>query len=492
MKKMISCLIALVMLLSCVSFASAEEVPQLVMYLWGDPCVANDHVLEVLNEKMAADIGCTLQVKYLTWDVKDVQYPLIFTSGENFDLAYVFASGSTNIQGLAEAGALRPLDDLLELTPALTEGIKDWNATSYKGEIYAVPCMSGVYNPAGYIYRTDLSDIAVTSWDTMEAYMKDVKENKGMYPLNGSASDAYQLYKMFTDSNYGWITAPGIGANSVYLVCESAENFTSILSPVFTDEFVDFCKRMYNWNEAGFWPQDILATSASAKDNMNNGISAGFISHMADWTGNYGTMKETLGADVNTKWWSPAVDNHKVVNNTGAEDATGIMATSKYPELAIKVIEKLMTDYDYYMLFKYGIEGEQYEIVDGGITTPASYNAATDEFGFCGWAFSNDAFTFPSASEDPIRYEYLADWAENSITKPYVGFNLDTTNISNELSAISDVNAELGVQLLLGKAGSDVEGAVKNYRDMLEMAGIQTVIDEVQSQLTAWAELNGR
>ena len=151
-----------------------------------------------------------------------------------------------------------------------------------------------------------------------------------------------------------------------------------------------------------------------------------------------------------------------------------------------------MTDYEYFMLFQYGIEGVQYEIVDGTVTQPASYDAATDEFGFCGWAFKNDAFAFPSASEDPIRYEYLADWAETAIIKPYVGFNLDTTMISNEIAAINDVNAEYGVQLLLGKAGEDVEAAVANYREMLEMAGIETVINEVQTQLTAWAELNGK
>ena len=64
--------------------------------------------------------------------------------------------------------------------------------------------------------------------------------------------------------------------------------------------------------------------------------------------------------------------------------------------------------------------------------------------------------------------------------------------ISNEIAAINDVNAEYGVQLLLGKAGEDVEAAVANYREMLEMAGIETVINEVQTQLTAWAELNGK
>lgn len=497
MKKIVSLLLALMLLVASMAFATAEnselERVDLVMYLWGNECVANQTVLDKFNEKLLADLNCTLTVKYLNWDVKDTQYPLLFMSGEQFDLAYVYASGAVNIQGLAEQGALVPMDEMLDLVPTLRDSISDevWGATSYKGEIYAVPAMTGIYNPRGYIYRTDLSDVEVTSWETMEQYMADVKA-QGMYPMNGVASDAYNLYQMFTDTHYDWIPAPGISSGSVYLVCESAENFTNISSPVYTDEFVEFCKMMQRWNEQGFWPADILAAFNSAKDNMNNGISAGFLSHMADWTGNYGTQKASLGEDVNTKWWSPAVDNAKVVNGTGAEDATGISSTSKNPERAMMVIEKLMTDYEYFMLFQYGIEGVQYEIVDGTVAQPASYDAATDEFGFCGWAFKNDEFVFPSASEDPIRYEYLADWAETAIIKPYVGFNLDTSMISNEIAAINDVNAEYGVQLLLGKAGEDVEAAVANYREMLELAGIETVINEVQTQLTAWAELNGK
>lgn len=480
-KKLVSLLLAVLMLFSVISFAAAEEPVEIVMYLWGNECSQNQSVLDVLNEKMKADLGCYLTVKYLPWDVKAVQYPLIFTSGEEFDLAYVYASGYPNIQGLAEEGALLPMDEYLADCPAILEGITDWAPTSYMGKIYAVPCMSLVCNPKGYAYRTDLADVEVKDWASMEAYMAAVKAT-GMYPINGSAGDGYNLYQMFTDSTKGWIAAPGIDNGSVYLCGESLENYTKLLSPVFTDEFVDFCKMTKSWADQGFWPTDILAASNSAKDNMNNGISAGFLSHMADWTGNYGNVVANLGADVKVNWWSPAVDNDKVINNTGAEDATGLSATGKHPELAAKVIEKLLTDKEYWMMFQYGIEGVQYDMVDGNVVGKEGA-----DFGFCGWAFSNDAFVSPQASEDPIRYEYKAEWAKTAHTKPYVGFNLDTANISAELAAISDVNAELGIQLLLGKAGDDVEAAVENYRSMLKLAGIDTVIAEVESQLTAWA-----
>ena len=81
---------------------------------------------------------------------------------------------------------------------------------------------------------------------------------------------------------------------------------------------------------------------------------------------------------------------------------------------------------------------------------------------------------------------YRQAWKQTCIESPYVGFNLNTENITNELAAISDVNNTLGTQLLLGKTVEDVDTALKNYRAQLEMAGIQTVIDEVKTQVEAY------
>ena len=47
------------------------------------------------------------------------------------------------------------------------------------------------------------------------------------------------------------------------------------------------------------------------------------------------------------------------------------------------------------------------------------------------------------------------------------------------------MNVQYGVPLLLGKV-EDVEAKVAEYRDMLKMAGIDTVIAEVEAQLAAY------
>jgi len=123
-KKLVTLLLALVMCISAIGVAVADEdAVEIVMYLWGNECSQNQSVLDVMNEQLKEDLGCYLTVKYLPWDVKNVQYPLLFTSGEEFDLVYVYASGYPNIQGLAAEGALLPMDEYLADCP------RSWKAS---------------------------------------------------------------------------------------------------------------------------------------------------------------------------------------------------------------------------------------------------------------------------------------------------------------------------------------------------------------------------
>ena len=249
-----------------------------------------------------------------------------------------------------------------------------------------------------------------------------------------------------------------------------------------------WAKRMKEWADAGYFAQDVLAAKTGSKDNLTNGISAGYVTHMPDWTGHHGTKEKSLpGVTVN--WWSPAVDNGKVIVKAGVDNSTVVSIHSANPERALKVIEKLMTDESYYRLFQYGIEGRHYEIKDGKVSQPATFDQAVDGFGFAGWSLRNDKFNIPYKTEDPRRYELIEAWKKTAIANPFSGFSFDPSNVVNELAAISDINSELGRQILLGKSPEDVETAVANYRSNLLAAGIEVVIQEVKTQLDAFTPI---
>ena len=205
---------------------------------------------------------------------------------------------------------------------------------------------------------------------------------------------------------------------------------------------------------------------------------------MGYWTGNYTAIHGQLeNQDIDA--WYFAEDNNKVMQNSPAQDMTVINTNSKYPERAVMVIEKLMTDESYYRLLQYGIEGQQYEIVDGYLEKPEGFDDAVDGGGFAGWAFTNSKFKIPSRSEHPSRYVKQEEWSKNFISNPYNGFTFDTSKVATELSGISNVNSTIGIQLMLGKT-DDVASAIEEYRSQLKKAGIDTVIEELKSQLESF------
>lgn len=466
---------------------TSEEV-NLVYYLWGGEGPANQDILAEINKNLKADINATLEVKYIDWGDIATKYPLLFASGEQFDMSHASPNAAVSYFTLAAQSALTDITDMLDTAaPILKNEIPEstWAGTKYQGRIYGVPSLYSEFTPSGYVYRRDLKEKygvdAITSVETLEKYMDAVIANENFPPLNGDSSDAINLYRMLVDITDGWIEAPGIPLDQLFLVATSPSNYKDIIHPAFTQEFEDWAVKMHEWSQKGYWPKDILSSQQGAKTNFNNGISGGFITHMADWTGNYGAFKESM-PDVETDFWTFAEANNKIKRKMGVENSTVISSNSKNPERALMAIEKFMTEEKYYRLIQYGIEGRQYEVVDGLAVQPESFDPDVDGGGFAAWSLRNDRFNIPYASEDPRRYELNEEWNKVAINNPFMGFSFDDSNVTTELSSVANVNSQIGIQIMLGKT-QDPKQAVEQYRNQLTQAGIEKLIEEVKSQL---------
>lgn len=466
----------------------SEEV-HLVYYLWGSEGVANQDILAEINKKLKADINATLEVKYIDWGDIGTKYPLLFASGEQFDMSHASPNAVLPYSTIANQDAIVDITDMLDTyAPTLKKEIPDsvWESVKVNGRIFGIPTLYSEFTPSGFVTRRDLAEkygiTEVNSIETMEAYMDAALKEGQMVPLNGSSTLSMDLYRLFIDTTGTWISeAPGISTSEMFLAAESAADYTNIFHPAFTDEFEAFAVKMREWADKGYWSKDVLSSQQSAKDNFLNGLSASFITHMADWSGTYGSINEKLGVD--TDFYCFAEDLGKIKRKMGVENSTVISMTSEHPERALMAIEKFMTDESYYRLIQYGIEGKQYEVVDGLAQKPANFDPEKDAGGFSVWSLRNDRFNIPYASEDPRRYTLNEEWNKVAIDNPYVGFNFDASNVTSEIAAISNVNAQLGIQIMLGKTTMDPKEAVAEYRKQLEQAGINKVIEEVKSQL---------
>ncbi len=88
---------------------TSEEV-ELVMYVVGDRPAGQDVVDENLNKILKEKLNCTLKINWIGWAEYSNKYPLLFSSGEEFDIAY--SATWLNFASLAQKGAFMNLDEL--------------------------------------------------------------------------------------------------------------------------------------------------------------------------------------------------------------------------------------------------------------------------------------------------------------------------------------------------------------------------------------------
>lgn len=469
---------------------------KLTYYLWGSEGVQNKAILAEINKKLKADINTTLEIKYIDWPDIATKYPLLFASGEQFDLSHASPGAPVNYYTLASEGALVDITDMLDkVAPKLKAEIPAsvWENTKVKGKIYGVPSLYSEYTPSGYAYRVDLLKKygmeKIASIDDMVKYMDNVVANESFPPINGKAEDAQNMFRMLVDTTGQWLNAPGISTNEINLVTKSAEDYKTVFSPAYTQEFEDWAVKMREWADKGYWGKDVLSSSLGSKDNFRAANSAGYLTHTQDWLGQYGGDKTALPG-VETDFYTFAEANKKIKRKMGVDNSTVISVNSENPERSLMVIEKFMTDESYYNLIQNGIEGKQYVMENGVKKQPAGFNEKTDGGGFAAWSLRNDKFVVPTDTENPIRNSLFAEWDKVAINDPYNGFTFDPANVTTEIASISNVNSQLGIQLMLGKTSKDPKAAVAEYREQLKKAGIDKVIAEVEKQLAEFVPVN--
>ncbi len=467
----------------------SKEV-NIVYYLYGQEGVANKDILAQINALLKKDLNCTLEMKYIDWGDIATKYPLLFASGEQFDMVEASPSFVAPYDKLATQGALADITDMLKYVPALTKEIPEryFDYCRVNGRVYGVPTMYIAFNAYGLVTRQDIQDkygiAEINSFETAEQYF-DACLTEGLVPLNGNSSLADTLYRTFLATSPWWHEVPGISQGELTFAAESAENKTNVFHPAYTDEFAAFVERMKSWADKGYWPVDVMAAPKTAKDNFLAGNSGAFITHQPDWTGAYAAIKEGIG-EVKTNFWCYTLHNGKMKRMPPTENICAISSTSANPERTLAVIEKFMTDEAYYRLLQFGIEGRQYEIVEGIVSTPASFDETVDLGGFASWSLRNGHFNLTYSSEDPRRAVQNLEWDKTAIDDPYIGFAFDSSNVSTELAAITNVNAVYGVPLLLGKSTLPVNEAVEEYRTLLTRAGVDKVLAELKGQLEAY------
>ena len=456
---------------------TSKEV-NLVMYVISNRPAGQDAVDENLNKLLKEKLNCTLTINWIPWSDYANKYPLLFSSGEQFDMAYT--SNWLNWTQLARKGAFMQLDDLWP-----TYAPDNWAATSemakaeatIDGHLYVVPTQKATYTAYGPIYRTKFDDgkeytDEITDMTSMETYLDWIKANEpDLKP--------YQVYSAGSEMDDMWMYSQGFcaskGATNDFLFYNPEDENPKLFTYYEYDGVNDFLDMMEGWNGKGYYSKSALSDTDSTQ--VQNGLAAMQVHNIDTYSGLY---------ILHPDWGFKYVNLRKhVAHLPYTQDSMAISTTSQNPERALALWNLLTTDQEVYDAFYYGILDTSYTLDDKGefkITDPDTYATSamwavrTNELDRNGAGTPDDYVTQRNQWEEDIKSD---DTAEK-----YAAFTIDTTNIETEYAACQSVQQQYWWPLELGF--TDKESGLKEYQEKMEAAGIEKVRTEIQGQLDAY------
>lgn len=475
---------------------TSEEV-KLTMYLIGDRTPDFDKVFGEINARMKEKINATIDVKFLGWAEYEQKYPLLFASGEDFDLIYTSNWCMYNQQA-SKQGFWEITPEALETYAPMTAQSMypdAWEQAKIQGKVYMLPMNYKEITGHVFFVRGDLMQKygieKVETREDMEAYLDAIAQNEnGMIPLDiGSDIDNRLLFEQiyFYGAVDGRLEMVYPRQMMAFTVADDPE--VKVYNETEDPAFLEVAQRMQDWNHRGFFSKSALVNKQSSQESFAAGRSAAALMNMANAQGEY----------VNDVTAHPEWDIRVVDAQDGAPvqvrsylaNGMGIFSKSRHPERALMALDLLRNDEELHDLFCYGIEGEHYVKADDGHIQLTDKNSNYPYDMNCNWGIRNDAFWKPVAGGIP-NYDEINDvWMQNAKDDKFVAFNFVTDSVKNELAAMSEVYTTDMLLIYMGFT-NDLEGDIAKIQKKLEIGGAARVYEEASRQAREWlAEQEG-
>lgn len=259
---------------------------------------------------------------------------------------------------------LAPMNDLLEkygqeVTAKLKEDFDEnpYTATTINGTIYAVPANKGMALNGNLIWDDDIAQAAgvdmstVNSIEDLEAVFEQVHAydpNIVCYAPNNQGDTSLIRPILRSEEKIDCLN------DTDYYAGVSMNGDSTVTNLYASDAFMEKCKLMREWNQKGYLQADAATTTSTAPELFSAGRC---FSTIDAYGGDSAGAVLSLSSGHNLK--------SKILYNFYFDSASvyvdfGIASTSKVPEAAMKMINRLWTDEYLINTFLYGEEGVDY------------------------------------------------------------------------------------------------------------------------------------
>lgn len=464
---------------------SPQAIVELKAFFPGDRPVDFDRVLGAVNEKMAADgVGARLNIQFVPWDDYGTMTTLKATAGEDFDM--FLDAPWLHISQMIESGSIIELDAMVEQAPNLKASIPEamWESNKFNGKIYGIPLgtTQGVMN--GFVVRKDLREkyglSEIKTLEQFEAYLYAVKANeKDIIPFGIDGRYGGDIFSWF-NPNY-------FNGGSMYLSLDAstyADEQGNVTAMWDSPGISELYAKMNKFYKDGIFEKNLLQQQ-NAIELFNKGkFGASFYSGDGVLGMKYLDASKTEGVEL--EFVIPLQEGVKPYSTFKQWNFLVVHSKSKNAELVIKVMDWLSIKDNHDML-EYGIEGTDWEAVGDDM-----YKVINDsKYSFPGYVIS----WRPSLVRSPNHMrEDDKDWfnksreADSFRRAPNAGFTADLEPIKSEVAKMNAVVTELGMPLMTGVLNT--EKGLADIRKRTKAAGMDTIVEEIQKQYSAFLAAN--
>ncbi|QJD84912.1 ABC transporter substrate-binding protein [Cohnella herbarum] len=423
-----------------------------------------------LAEKLAKDIGIKLEVVFVPWSQYWEQKDIMLAANEPIDLYW---DGLPDLAAIVNKKQAQPLDELVEkygqdMAKVLPK--EQLQGAEIDGKLYGIP---SAYAPSSAMYqlvavRQDILEaVGMEELNTPEDLKTFATKAKEKFPqMKGPADIIFKpLTRYFAEEQYNWIAVEDLVV--------FGEDTKKAYSYYETKAFQDMAKFNRSMNQEGFYSEDLTIKYNERDTRMQTGLYL--------WVeGSLGKEMEIANSvkanapEAELKSYLLADDKPRYITATGGE-VLGIPVTAPNPEGAMKFINWLYSSKENYLFALYGVEGQDYEIVDGRIK-----KLTTDEF-FYEWMFRNQNYQLfaPDISQETI--DQYKSWDDKAVLSDSIGFRFNNEKVKNIETALREVAGKQFAAIRSGFVDFDTEypKAVQKLKD----AGIEEYVAEIQRQL---------
>ena len=279
----------------------------------------------------------------------------------------------------------------------------------------------------------------------------------------------------------------GTTGNNIFGGLILEDNNLTVVNVFETEQFEKMIGYTNQWMEEGLFISDPMNAQDGAVAYVSNNqafcyLGGGFDPKVAAEVQQNNCGKRLYGAELSS------------TNYATTDSVTGMMwcipALSEHPEAAMKFLNELYINAELSNLVCNGIENVHYvKLDDGTIDFAEGLDAFTTGWpSGMGTFWPNITITYPWTPNPADYYEGWIESNENATQSPALGFTFDPTNVTDEITACTNVVSQYYNTIVLGL--EDTETLLAQFREELHNAGIDAIIAEKQAQLDAWAAQN--